>query len=146
MSSEYVEHANAMVKDIEQAAFFLTTAMPSWRVRGRGRMDWFGKPIEWLHVDTESSYIALQSSGEGSGQDWKGHTVGVRHIGLIVPSLDAVIARLSQVGFLVDHMGPAHRHRKSAYFIQSDNLQFEFVEYWSELPSERNEYEVARDA
>ena len=146
MSSEYVEHANAMVKDIDQAASFLMTAMPSWSVRGRGRMDWFGKLIEWLHVGTESSYIALQSGGQGSGQGWKGYAVGVRHIGLVVPSLDAVIARFSQVGVLVDHMGPAHRHRKSAYFIQADNLQFEFVEYLSDLSSERNEYEVARDA
>ena len=146
MANEYVEHANAMVKNIDQAAFFLITAMQSWRVRGRGRMDWFGKPIEWLHVGTESSYIALQSGGEGSGQDWKGYEVGVRHIGLVVPSLDAVIARLSQEGFSVDHMGPGHRHRKSAYFIQAENLQFEFVEYLSEFPSERNEYEAARDA
>ena len=146
MTNEYVEHANAMVKNIDHAAFFLMTAMQSWRVRGRGRMDWFGKPIEWLHVGTESSYIALQSGGEGSGRDWKGYEVGVRHIGLVVPSLDAVIARLSQEGFSVDHMGPAHRHRKSAYFIQADNFQFEFVEYLSELPSERNEYEVAGDA
>ena len=146
MTNEHVEHANAMVKDIDRAAFFLVTAMPSWRIRGRGRMDWFGKPIEWLHVGTDTSYIAFQSGGEGSGQDWRRYEVGVRHIGLVVPSLDAVIARLSREGFSVDHMGPTHRHRKSAYFIQADNLQFEFVEYLSELPSERNEYEAARDA
>ena len=111
MHNEYVEHANATVKDLAAAANFLITAMPSWRVRGRGHMDWFGKPIEWLHVGTGQSYIALQSGGEGTGLDWRGHQVGVKHIGLVVPALSAVIARLTQAGFPVDHMGAAHPHR-----------------------------------
>ncbi len=140
MHNEYVEHINATVKDIEHAAQFLITAMPSWQIRGRGKMDWFGRPVEWLHVGTEHSYVALQSGGEGEGLNWREHLAGVKHVGLVVPSLQAVITRLADAGFAVDHMGPTHPHRKSAYFIQADNLQFEFIEYLSELATERNAY------
>lgn len=140
MSNEYLEHINATVKDLDLALHFLLTAMPSWRVRGRGKMDWFGKPIEWVHVGTDQSYIALQSGGEGNGLNWREHQVGVKHIGLVVPSLADVMSRLAQAGFTVDHLGPTHPHRKSAYFIQADNLQFEFIEYLSELVTERNAY------
>ncbi len=141
MTQEYVEHINATVKDLNHASQFLLTAMPTWRIRGRGRMDWFGKPVEWLHVGTDASYVALQSGGEGDGLNWREHQAGVKHVGLVVPSLAQVIERLAQAGFAVDHMGPNHPFRKSAYFIQADNLQFEFIEYLSTLDAERNAYE-----
>ena len=63
MLTEYLEHANITVTRLAPALQFLRTALPSWRVRGQGEMDWFGTPIQWLHVGTDSHYIALQSGG-----------------------------------------------------------------------------------
>jgi hypothetical protein len=103
-------------------------------------MDWFGKKIRWLHIGTDSSYLALQDGGEGNGLNWREHQVGTKHIGMVVPSVDAVIERLHTAGYIPDHWGASHPHRKSVYFIVSDNLQFEFIEYLSELATERNDY------
>ncbi|MCV2369595.1 VOC family protein [Roseateles oligotrophus] len=140
MSDGYLEHVNVTVKNLDQTTKFLLTAMPNWRIRGRGKMDWFGKEVHWLHVGTPSSYIALQSGGEGSGLNWKEPQVGIKHIGMVVPSLSALIDRLNAAGYQVDHLGASHPHRKSAYFIEADELQFEFIEYLSTVAEERNDY------
>jgi hypothetical protein len=66
MDHAYVEHANVTVCDLDEVKDMLLCALPGWRVRGEGTMDWFGqRKIRWLHVGTEHSYIALQSGGEG---------------------------------------------------------------------------------
>lgn len=139
-SDGYLEHVNVTVKNLDHTAEFLLAAMPSWRIRARSKMDWFGREVDWLHIGTPSSYIALQSGGEGSGLNWKESQVGVKHIGLVVPSLSAVIERLNAAGYQVDHLGASHPHRKSAYFIEADQLQFEFIEYLSTVAEERNDY------
>ncbi|MCV2353820.1 VOC family protein [Paucibacter sp. B2R-40] len=140
MSDGYLEHVNVTVKNLDDTAEFLLAAMPNWRIRARSKMHWFGSEVDWLHIGTPSSYIALQSGGEGSGLNWKESQVGVKHIGLVVPSLSTVIERLAAAGYCVDHLGASHPHRKSAYFIEADNLQFEFIEYLSTAIEERNDY------
>ncbi len=140
MEHAQVEHVNITVKDIDETSAFLLAAIPDWRIRGHGTMAWFGKQIRWLHVGTDSTYVALQGGGEGGGPHWREHRVGVKHIGIVVPDLDAVVDRLSEAGYRVDHSGASHPSRRSAYFIERDELQFEFVEYSSGNPAERNDY------
>ena len=140
MKQDYVEHVNLTVKDLDRTVAFLLAALPSWRVRGQGTMPWFGKPMRWLHVGTDSSYLALQDGGEGDGPDWTGPSVGTKHIGIVVPSADQVVARLAAAGHAIDHWGGDHPFRKRAYFMDPDGLQFEFVEYLSDAPAERNDY------
>ena len=65
----FVEHVNATVQDIDRAVRFITAALPEWRVRGSGTLDWYGKTIRWLHVGDDAHYIALQSGGQGAGPD-----------------------------------------------------------------------------
>lgn len=139
-STDCIEHANITVLDINTTLHFLQAALPTWRVRGGGTMDWFGKPIRWLHVGTDHSYLALQSGGVGDEIDWTSHQVGTKHIGIVVGSVDAVVERLVRAGHPLDHWGGEDAFRKSAYFVCRGSVQFEFVEYRSELAAERNAY------
>ena len=140
MSTATLEHVNLTVNDLTLSLHFVQTALPAWRVRGQGRMDWFGKPIRWLHVGTDETYLALQSGGEGAALDWQSHRTGVKHVGLVVSDLDAVVGRLTEAGFALDHLGGASAYRRSAYFVEAGSVQFEFLEYLSEDPAMRNHY------
>jgi hypothetical protein len=136
----YVEHVNATVQDVDLAVRYLTTALPEWGVRGGGTMDWYGKPMRWVHVGSDAHYIALQSGGEGPGVDWRGSATGIKHVGIVVPSLHAVVERLAAAGFALDHWGGETAHRKSVYFMLGDDFQLEFVEYRTPDPALRNVY------
>ena len=144
VSQAYLEHANATVRDLDEVKDVLLCALPGWRVRGEGMMDWFGqRTIRWLHVGTEHSYIALQSGGEGVAEqhpEWRSSALGTKHIGIVVPSLNETLQRLAAAGYTPDHWGGAHPFRKSAYVLAREGLQFEFVEYLSLNLSERNDY------
>lgn len=140
MTQAYIEHVNITVKDLDKTVAFLRAALPDWRVRGQGDVDWFGKRAHWLHVGTDSSYLALMNGGEGSGPHWTGHHVGMKHVGIVVSDVDAVVARLAAAGHSLDHWGGAHPFRRSVYVIEQDELQFEFVEYLSDVAAKRNDY------
>lgn len=140
MPTDYLEHANITVRQLDAALRFLLCALPGWRVRGEGRMDWYGKPIRWVHVGSDSHYLALQSGGEGDGLDWQSHQVGVKHLGIVVADLDALVARLQALGHPMDHPGGTHPHRRSAYYSADDLVQIEFMQYLATLPAERNDY------
>lgn len=140
MPTEFLEHANLTVADVDRAAHFLMTALPTWRIRGGGHMDWFGQPRRWLHVGTDLSYIALQDGGQGQGLDWRGNAVGTKHLGLVVPSLPAVVDRLAAAGLQPDHGGAPHPYRRNVYFQDNDGTLWEFIEYLSEVSTERNAY------
>ena len=140
MAAEYLEHANLTVTRLAPALQFLLTALPGWRVRGQGRMDWLGATIDWLHVGSDSHYIALQSGGDGPPLPWHSPASGAKHLGIVVPDLDALVARLQTAGHALDHWGGCTAHRRSVYFSPDDLLQIEFVQYLSDLPAERNAY------
>jgi catechol 2,3-dioxygenase-like lactoylglutathione lyase family enzyme len=135
-----IEHVNTTVDDLDRTLRFLAAAAPDWRVRGGGTMDWYGKPIRWVHVGTDDQYLALQSGGEGRGPDWRTHEAGVKHVGIVVPSVQAVVERLAAAGFAVDHWGGDTPHRRSVYVMDGAHLQFEFVEYDTDEPALRNVY------
>lgn len=139
----YIEHANISVVDAEHTIKLLLTAAPDWSIRGEGKMeDWFGKHVSWYHIGDKNNYITIQSGGEGMAKGWKEHATSVKHIGIAVADLQAVITRLENAGYPLDHMGGEHPHRRSAYFTDKHNLQFEFVEYLSEKPEQRNDYRL----
>lgn len=140
MPSEYLEHANITVRNLGAAQQFLQLALPTWQVRGQGQMDWYGKTIRWLHLGNASHYIALQSDGEGATLDWQSHAVGVKHLGLVVPDLAALQARLSAAGYPVDHPGGKHPQRRSVYYQVDGLVQIEFMQYLSDEATLRNDY------
>ena len=140
--TEYLEHANITVRQLDAATRFLLAALPTWRVRGEGTMNWFGKPITWRHVGTDAHYIALQGGGEGSVPHWQTHQMGVKHLGIVVPDLAALVARLGEMGYALDHPGGAHPHRKSVYYTADDLVQVEFMQYLADQPAARNDYRL----
>jgi catechol 2,3-dioxygenase-like lactoylglutathione lyase family enzyme len=138
-----LEHLNITVRDIARTTGFLLAALPDWRVRGGGRMDWFGTPIAWQHVGSDSVYLALQDGGEGDVMDWRSRRLGPKHVGLVVPSVDAVVARLAATGYPLDHWGTPSPGRRNVYIIDPDSVQFEFVEYLTDKVARRNDYAAA---
>ncbi len=139
----YIEHANITLVNPQKTIGFLLAALPNWRIRGQGKMaEWFGKEVEWFHVGDDQSYIALQSGGESRIGDWNRHWTGVKHIGIVVDDLNNTVERLKTAGYELDHWGGDHPHRRSAYYMEEHNMQFEFVEYFSTHHSERNDYSI----
>lgn len=136
----HLEHANVTVRDVDAAVAFLQAAVPAWRVRGEGRMDWYGKPIRWVHVGDDAQYIALQGGGDGPLPRWAGHALGVKHLGLVVDDLDAAIARLAALGHAVDHPGGDGTLRRAAYYCPDDLVQIELVQYLDPDPATRVRY------
>lgn len=140
MTTATLEHANITVQHIEPVLQLLLTALPGWRVRGQGSMPWFGKTVRWLHVGDDQQYLALLDGGEGAPAHWTSHAVGVKHLGLVVDDLDAVVARLAGAGITMDHPGGTHPHRRSAYYHLADLVQLEFMQYLSAEPAQRHDY------
>jgi catechol 2,3-dioxygenase-like lactoylglutathione lyase family enzyme len=136
----FVEHINATVQDIDRAVRFFTIALPEWRVRGGGTLDRYGKTIRWQHVGGDAHYIALQSGGDGPGPDWQSHRTAIKHVGIVVPSVHAVVRRLRAAGFELDHWGGETAQRNSAYVMLGDDFQVEFVEYKTQDSALRNAY------
>ena len=70
---------------IEAAQRFLQLAVPEYSPRGGGFAQGYG---EWLHIGTATSYIAF-TEVEGAQP-----IENLRHIGLMVDDIDALIQRL----------------------------------------------------
>ncbi len=135
-----LEHINLAVRNMEPTLGFLKAAFPGWRNRGEGSRPWYGHPQNWLHFGDDDFYLTLNDNAVGEQRDLKGHAPGLAHIGFEVPSLDRLIERLRVAGFEPDHMGEDHPHRRNVYYLDGEGLEFEFVEYFSYIPEEKNLY------
>jgi len=126
-----LEHANLMVSSIDESIRFLTAAFPEFEIRGRGIFK--GRP--WLHIGTDDTYIALNESADAGSA-----SSSLNHLGYVVDDVDSLADRLSAAGYREGIIAPAHPHRKRRYFHDSDDLEWEFVEYLSDDPALRNDY------
>ncbi|MCO7200492.1 VOC family protein [Pseudoalteromonas sp. OANN1] len=134
----YLEHVNLVVSDLEEVLHFYRAAFPHWEVRSKGQGEWYGKARTWLHFGDDYHYIAFSDHGEGQNRALEGHQVGLAHFAYVVQSIERVVNRLTEAGYAVDKVGVQHPHRKNVYFIDPAGYEIEFVEYMSDLPSERN--------
>lgn len=136
-----LEHANLTVTDIDDMVRFLRTAFPNFRVRhdeGEGT-------DRWVHVGTDDYYIALNQAGE-SEQERRvlySKTPGFNHLAWQIDDADGLRKRLLEAGFKDSTLPNSHPFRKRVYFFDPDGNEWEFVEYLSEEPAERNDYELA---
>lgn len=135
-----LEHINLVVKDIEPTLTFLKTAFPQWRVRGQGDSKWGNTPRRWLHFGDDDYYITLNDSANGTIRDLKGIEPGMAHMGFVVDDLEAMIQRLSEAGYDIDIMGREHPFRSTVYYVDPAGFQFEFLQYHSHKPEEKNLY------
>lgn len=131
----YVEHVNVTVNDLDKTLHFLTTALPDFRVRHRQEE----ADRVWLHVGNDSSYIAMSSYGKGA----RDGDHGLNHIGLVVDDVEGVQKRLLDAGYprgFGDGEVLEHPFRRRLYFLDNDGNEYEFVEYLTDDPNERNSY------
>lgn len=137
------EHANLVVKNIENTLQFIQVAFPSWVIRGQGEMQWQGKTRRWLHVGSDDYYLTLNNGAQENNRLLKGDAAGLAHLGFVVDDLDGVISRLKKNGYKIDVNLAEHGFRKNIYFVDPEGFQFEFVQYFSEKHHERNSYDLS---
>ena len=136
----HLEHLNLVVNDIPQTLSFYQAAFPHWTIRGGGQNDWYGKPRSWVHFGDDYQYLAFNDNGVGENRDLKGHQVGLAHFAFATNDIKGVITRLQEAGFEIAVDGAEDKYRENVYFIDPNGYEVEFVEYVSDIPSERNRY------
>ena len=136
-----IEHANLAVRDVDATVRFLQTAFPDFRVRREGKT-WQG--WRWLHVGTDDTYVAVNEAPEEPAEGWVPYAgkPGLNHLGYEVDDVDALRARLAAAGYPDSTVPNEHPHRKRVYFHDHEGNDWEFVQYFSEDPAERNDYEL----
>jgi catechol 2,3-dioxygenase-like lactoylglutathione lyase family enzyme len=134
-----LEHANITVTDVDRAVDFLITALPEFRVRGEG-VGPDGR--RWLHVGSDSDYIALNEAGPGDGPESITHWQGVNHLGFVVDDAEAVKRRLMAKGYREGFVAESHPHRLRIYLLDGDGNEWEFVQYLSDVVAEQNHYSI----
>lgn len=132
----YLEHNNITVNNLEEAIKFLQTAMPEFEVRGEGA----DNQRRWAHIGTDESYVALtETTAEVEGSDsYLQH--GFNHMGFVVTDVRAVGKRLREAGYRNNYPFTEHQHRLRDYFLDADGNEYEFIQYLSDKPEERNSY------
>jgi catechol 2,3-dioxygenase-like lactoylglutathione lyase family enzyme len=135
-----LEHANLTVRDIDRTIRFLQTACPEFRIRADREAD--GE--RWVHIGTDDSYLALTQANRDLERTWEPYSgaPGVNHLGLEVDDADALRARMLAAGYEETTPPNSHRFRRRVYFLDPDGNDWEFVQYFSADPAERNEYEA----
>ncbi|MCJ8319738.1 MAG: VOC family protein [Colwellia sp.] len=136
----HLEHLNLVVRDIPETLTFYQAAFPHWSIRGGDKSKWHGKPRNWVHFGDDYQYLTFNDDGIDSNRDLSGHQVGLAHFAFVTNNLNAMIERLASVGFSVDKQGAEDEYRKNVYFLDPNGFEVEFVEYLSDVPSQRNRY------
>ena len=137
----YLEHLNLVVQDIPSTLKFYQAAFPHWQVRGGGEALWYGKPRNWLHFGDDYQYLTFNDDGVGDNRDLSGHQVGLAHFAFVTSNLSALIDRLKTSGFDIAKDGADSPYRNNVYFLDPNGYEVEFVEYFSDIPKERNSYD-----
>lgn len=134
-----LEHANLTVRDVEATIRFLTTAFSEFRMRGEGTNR---DGTRWVHVGTHDTYIALnqaKAESEKHRMPYRGEP-GLNHLAYEVKDVESLRLRLKAAGYRDSTVPNAHPHRKRVYFYDPDGNDWEFVQYFSRDPAERNDY------
>jgi catechol 2,3-dioxygenase-like lactoylglutathione lyase family enzyme len=135
-----LEHANLHVRHFDEAVRFLKTAFPDFEVRSESVRD----GLRWMHIGTDDTYIALNETkaGRSGVKEPYDRKPGVNHLGYEVDNADRVRARLCEAGFKDSTYPNNHQYRKRVYFYDADGNDWEFVEYLSDDPAQRNDYDL----
>ena len=135
------EHANLIVRDIDATLRFLRTAFPEFRIRGESK-SWNG--TRWVHVGTDDAYLALNDATQEPAEKWVPYAgkPGVNHLGFEVDDVDALRARLAAAGYRDSTVPNDHPYRRRVYFHDPDGNDWEFVQYLTDDPALRHDYDL----
>ncbi len=132
----YLEHANITVNNLQEAIKFFQIAFPHFKVRGQGN-----DRREWVHLGDDYTYLALNQAKQGPLSVEKNYDkAGVNHIGFVVQDVEAIAENLLKNGYKRDYPKEVEQFRIRDYFADTDGNQYEFIQYLSDVPSERNRY------
>ena len=136
-----LEHANLCVSDVDGMVRFLRTAFPEFRIRHDGT-DASGR--RWAHVGTDDTYIALMQARRAPERPWTRYdgTPGVNHLAYEVEDVQALRDRLAAAGYEDSTVPNAHPWRKRVYFVDPEGNEWEFIQYLSDDPAKRHDYEL----
>ena len=137
----HLEHANLCVRDIDAMLRFIQTALPEFRVRADHTDD---DGSRWVHVGTDDSYLALSSAwepGEAPFEPYSGRP-GINHLGFEVDDAEALRGRMLSAGYEESTVPNRHPYRRRVYFRDGEGSDWEFVQYLSSEPAERNDYQI----
>jgi catechol 2,3-dioxygenase-like lactoylglutathione lyase family enzyme len=136
-----LEHANLCVRDLAGMIRFLQTAFPEFRIRGEGST---AEGARWMHVGTDETYIALSQARVKPAAEWVPYrgVPGINHLAYEVDDVDAMRTRMTAAGYKDSTPPNKHPHRKRLYFFDPEGNDWEFVQYLSKDPAERNDYKL----
>ncbi len=136
-----LEHANLVVRDVDGMIRFLQTAFPDFRIRGEGRSS---QGTRWVHVGNDETYVALNEATEDAPEPWIPYAgrPGTNHLGYEVDDAEGIRERLSAAGYADSTVPNRHPHRRRVYFHDDEGNDWEFVEYSTDDPSLRHDYEL----
>jgi catechol 2,3-dioxygenase-like lactoylglutathione lyase family enzyme len=130
---QILEDIQVSVASIEATKRFLELVVPQYIPRGGGLAEGYG---EWLHIGTATNYIALNEVKGAKPIEI------LRHIGLIIDDVDALMQRLRAAGIEPSDASALdeHPHRRRVYYYDDNGLDWEFVAYLREDSAQRNDY------
>lgn len=132
----YLEHANITVNDLQEAVRFFQTAFPHFKIRGGGN-----DRREWVHLGDDTTYIAINKAKENDLKAGKNYDkIGINHLGFVVPNVEEIAKNLLDNGYKRDFPKEVEQFRIRDYFADADGNQYEFVQYLSDIPEEKNSY------
>ena len=136
-----LEHANLAVRNMDGMIEFLGTAFPDFRVRGEGK-SWQGN--RWVHLGNDETYLALNQATLQPAEAWVPYAgkPGTNHLGYEVEDVAALQKRLGEAGYRESTIPNSHPHRRRVYFRDPEGNDWEFVQYSSQDPTERNDYSL----
>lgn len=136
-----LEHANMHVNDVNTMLAFLQAAFPDFSIRyDSGEKD----PERWVHVGNEDVYLAVYqatNTGDKAKVPYDGKP-GINHLGFVVEDAEQVRKRLLEAGFHESTIENDHPARRRIYFNDAEGNDWEFVQYFTDDPAQRNDYTV----
>ena len=136
-----LEHANLAVRDVDGMIRFLQAAFPEFRIRREGKSFQGGR---WVHLGTDDTYIAINEARTEPAEAWVPYAgkPGLNHLGYEVDDVEALRRRLARAGYRDSTVPNDHPHRRRVYFHDAEGNDWEFVEYATDDPALRNDYDI----
>ncbi len=125
MTKAMLEHANITVSDVDRSAQLLIDLF-GWHVRWKKKKKGGGTTA---HVGNDDQYIAVYSKGPKQSQGDTYDTLGgLNHIGVVVEDVDAMEARVTDLGYTPHNHGDYEPGRRF-YFEDHDGVEYELISY-----------------
>lgn len=96
---------------------------------------------EWVHLGDDETYLALSQAKEIPAMVEKNYDkAGINYIGFVVENVEEIANNLLKNGYKRDYPKAIEPFRIRDYFADADGNQYEFIQYLSDVPEERNAY------